>query len=94
MQHYIITLSIIKAITVVIGLVFLFFTWKAYRKAQSRALLILFIAIGLMVAAAVAEGASLQILGLSLDQAHVIEAFVTLAAFAVLLYSVLSHRLP
>ncbi len=72
---------------------FLYFTGRAYLKHRSRSMLVLLVAIALMVAAAVAEGASLQILGLKLDEAHVVEAVLTMAAFGVLVYSVLSHKL-
>ncbi len=92
MQHYILVLTVIKALTVALGLVFLYFTWKAYRKSRARSMSILFVAISLMVVAAIAEGATLQIFKYGLDQAHVVEAILTFAAFAVLVYSVLSPR--
>ncbi len=91
-MSYVLVLSLIKVITVLVGVVFLYITGKAYAKTRSRSMAILFVAVGLMVLAAVAEGAAFQILGLSLDESHVVEAVVTLAAFMVFLYSIVSHR--
>ncbi|MBW3583554.1 MAG: hypothetical protein KY455_10695 [Euryarchaeota archaeon] len=94
MEHvYILILTILKIISVSLGAIFLFFTYRAYRKHASRPLLVLMVAILLMVLAAVAEGAAFQVLGFALEQAHVIEAVFTLAAFAVLVWSILvPHR--
>lgn len=85
-------LSLLKVLTVVLGAVFLAITWRAYRRAPNRGLLVLFIAVGLLTVSAVAEGLAYKALGLTLDQAHVIEALFTLAGFAVLVYSVWSFR--
>lgn len=86
------TLTVLKIATVLFGLVFLYYTLRAYRKHRARSMLILFVAVGLMTAAAVAEGVAFAVLGLSLEQAHIVEAVFTLAAFAVLVYSIFAHR--
>ncbi|MFA5943077.1 MAG: hypothetical protein WC876_01280 [Candidatus Thermoplasmatota archaeon] len=88
----ILLLSIIKIITVALGAVFLGITWRAYRRQPNRGILVLFIAVVLMTIAAVAEGLAFQALGLSLDQAHIIEGLFTLAGFAVLVYSVWTYK--
>ncbi len=85
-------LSIIKAATVCVGAVFLLLAGRAYWRTRAASMRTLFVAVALLVLAAVAEGASLQVLRLSLEHAHIIEAVVTLAAFVVLLASVLAHR--
>jgi len=77
----------LKLVTVVLGAVFLFYTWRAYRKYGSPQLLILFVAVLLLTAAAVAEGLMVQVLKSPLDEAHVAEAVLTLAGFGVLVYS-------
>lgn len=92
MVDEILLLSAIKIVTVALGAVFLAITWRAYRRAPNPGMLVLFAAVVLMTVAAVAEGLAFQALGLSLDQAHVIEALFTLAGFAVLVYSVWSYR--
>ena len=94
MEHYILTLTILKAITVLLGGIFLYFVGRAYLKHRSRPMMWLFIAVALMMAAAVAEGTAFRILDLSLEASHVVEAVFTLLAFLVLVYSVMSHRFP
>jgi hypothetical protein len=92
MDVQILLLSALKTVTVLFGAAFLWITWRAHRRTPNRGLLVLFVAVVLMTVAAVAEGLAYQALGLSLDQAHVIEAVFTLAGFAVLLGSVWSYR--
>ncbi len=89
MADSILLLSIIKILTVALGAVFLGITWRAYRRQPNRGMLVLFVAVVLMTVAAVAEGLAL---GLSLDEAHIIEGLFTLAGFAVLVYSVWSYK--
>lgn len=85
-------LGLIKTATVALGLVFLAITLRAYRRDPNRGLLFLLVAVALMTTAAVAEGLAFQAAGLSLDQAHIIEAVFTLAAFAVFVASVIGYR--
>jgi Ca2+/Na+ antiporter len=85
-------LGLIKTVTVAIGLAFLLITLRAYRRDPNPGLFFLLIAVGLMTLAAVAEGLAFQAAGLSLDQAHIIEAVFTFAAFAVFLVSVVGYR--
>ncbi len=92
MADSILLLSVIKIVTVVLGSVFLGITWRANRRQPNRGLLMLFLAVVLMTVGAVAEGLAFRAVGLSLDQAHLIEGLFTLAGFAVLVYSVWSYR--
>lgn len=92
MADTILILSIIKVITVALGCTFLAITWRAQRRQPNPGLLVLFAAVSLLTIASVAEGLAYRALGLTLDQAHVIEGVFTLAGFAVLVYSVLSFR--
>lgn len=82
----------IKAVTVLAGAGFLWITFKAWRANRRAALAILMAAVALLIVSAIAEGSAYQGFHLSLDQAHVIEAVFTLAAFVVLLASVLANR--
>lgn len=94
MEHEVTTaLTIIKSITVLLGLAFLYYTGRAWLRHKSRGMLVLFAAIGLMTLAAVAEGFAFAILGEDLDTAHLVEAAIMLLAFAVLVASVWAHRL-
>ncbi len=92
-SDFILTLTTLKALTVLAGAIFLSFALRAYLKHRARAMLVLLVAIALMTAAAVAEGLAIQVLGLELGAAHVIEASFTLAAFVILVLSVISHRI-
>lgn len=92
MVDTILLLTIIKLITVALGFAFLAVTWRAHRRHPNPGLLVLFLAVALMTIASVAEGLAYRALGLSLDQAHIIEGLFTLAGFAVLVYSVWSYR--
>lgn len=85
-------LGLIKTVTVALGLVFLVITLRAYRRNPNPGLLFLLVAVALMTTAAVAEGLAFQAAGLSLDQAHIIEAVFTLAGFAVFVASVVGYR--
>lgn len=92
MANDLLLLSILKTATVALGATFLWITWRAYRRQPNPGLAALLGAVILLTVAAVAEGLAFRAVGLSLDQAHVIEAVFTLAGFAVLVYSVWSFR--
>lgn len=83
-------LSIIKALTVLLGLVIVYLGARAYRAQPRKPLLWLTIGIGVLTLGAISEGVAFQGLGWSLDQSHLFEAFVTLAGFGVLVYSLYS----
>ena len=91
MEHEVFwVLTALKVLTVAAGAWFLWVAVRAYRRHRTRSLGILIMAVGLMTAASVSEGAALQAFGLPLDQAHILEAVFMLAAFLVLLWSVLA----
>lgn len=81
------SLSAIKTVTVLLGLVVIYLGAKAWRASGRRPLFWLTAGMALMTLGAVAEGIAFQGLGLDLDASHIIEGFFTLAAFAVLVYS-------
>lgn len=83
----ILTLSVIKTATVLLGLVIVYLAWKAWNTSRRRPLLWLTLGMLVMTLGAVSEGLAFQGLGWSLDQSHVVEAVVTLLAFAILVYS-------
>lgn len=92
MDPTILSLSILRGLAVLLGLTFLFYTWRAYLKHRSSALMWLWVAIAIMVLAAIIEGIAVQVLGLTLDQSHILESVVTLAGFSVLVMSVIVPR--
>lgn len=83
----ILALSFVKAITVVLGFVIVYLGTKAYRASHRKPVLWLTIGMAIMTLGAISEGLAFQGLGWELDQSHVLEAIVTLIAFAVLIYS-------
>lgn len=80
-------LSVVKTVTVLLGFVVLYLGWKAYHKTRATHLFWLVMGMGLMTLGAISEGIAFQGFGWSLDQSHVLESVVTLAGFAVLVYS-------
>lgn len=83
----ILTLSVIKLITVALGFVIVYLGLKAYRQTRRKPLLYLTLGIGIMTLGAISEGLAYQGLGWGLDESHIVEGVVTLIAFAVLVYS-------
>ena len=83
----ILALSIIKLATVALGFLVVYLGAKAYRRSRRRPLLWLTLGMGVMTLGAISEGAAYQGLGWSLAESHIVEAVVTLVAFAVLVYS-------
>ena len=82
-----IVLSGIKLVTVVLGVLVVYLGWKAYRASRRKPLLWLTAGMLIMTLGAVSEGIAFQGLGWTIDQSHIFEAVVTLAAFGVLVYS-------
>lgn len=83
-------LSILKAVTVVLGFVVVFLGAKAFRASRRRPILWLTIGLAVMTLGAISEGLAFQGLGWTLAASHLFEAVVTLGAFGVLVYSLYS----
>ncbi len=86
-------LLILRLTGFLLGGGFLYFTYRAYRRHRTRSMLVLMIAVTLWMLGIITEGLALQGLGLSIDQAHVLESIVMIVASLMLLLSVLSHRI-
>lgn len=82
------TLLVLRGGAAVLGALFFITAGRAYMRTRSREMLILTIAIALFALGALTEGIALRVLGMGIDQAHVLESLVGLLAFAVLLLSV------
>lgn len=80
-------LTILKALTVLLGFIIVAMGAKAYRATRRKPLLWLTVGMAIMTLGAIAEGAAFQGLHWSLDDAHVFEGVVTLVAFGFLVYS-------
>lgn len=79
-------LTVMKAVTVILGCVVIFLGAKAYRASKRKPLLWLTVGMGIMTLGAIVEGLATQG-GLGLDTSHMLEGIVTLVAFGVLVYS-------
>ena len=86
-QNTIILLSALKLVTIVLGFVIVYLGLRAWRSTRRKPVLWLTIGIGIMTLGAISEGAAYQGLRWTIEQSHVVEAVVTLVAFAVLVYS-------
>lgn len=83
----------LRGLGALIGIAFFVIVVRAYRRTGARSMFVLGLATALLTIASLAEGAALRFLGAdALDTAHLIESVLFLAAFSVLLWSVLSHR--
>jgi hypothetical protein len=80
-------LTVLKMATVLLGLVIIYLSVKAYRGTRRRSILLLGIGMALMTLSAISEGLAFNGLGWTLGQSHVLTAVVTLAAFAALVSS-------
>lgn len=83
----ILVLSVLKLVTIALGFVIVYLGARAYRASRRKPLLWLTVGMGIMTLGAISEGLAFQGLRWSLEQSHVVEAVVTLVAFAVLVYS-------
>lgn len=81
------TLTILKAITVVFGLLIVYLGAKAYRRSGRKPLLWLTVGMTIMTLGALSEGIAYQGLKWTIEASHVFEGIVTLVAFIVLVWS-------
>lgn len=87
MVDTILVLSVLKTITVFLGFVIVYRGWKAYRLRRDRPMFWLTAGIAVLTLGAISEGVAFQGLKWTLDESHVFEAFVTVAGFGILVYS-------
>lgn len=82
-----VTLTALKAVTVLLGALVVYLGGKAYLRTRRRPLLWLTVGMTIMTLGAISEGLAFQGLGWTIDMSHVFEGIVTLVAFAVLVWS-------
>lgn len=87
-MNTILTLTLLRTIIVILGSFFLWKAGKSYLKHRSQNLLLLFLAVGAITVGAVVEGIMIQIIGTSIDIAHVTESVFLLIGFAILVWSI------
>ncbi|MFA5862006.1 MAG: hypothetical protein WDA16_09970 [Candidatus Thermoplasmatota archaeon] len=80
-------ISILKSLTVVLGIVIVYLAAKSYRASRKRPIFLLTVAMALLTLGAISEGILFQGLRWTIEQSRLVEAVITLVAFAILVYS-------
>ncbi len=87
-----IIVTTLKSATILIGFALIAIASRAYFKSGVSALLTLAAAVGLLTVGVFAEAMALNAFGLTMDQAHVLEAVFTFSGFAVFFWSAWRRR--
>jgi divalent metal cation (Fe/Co/Zn/Cd) transporter len=86
-QHIATTVIILKTLTLVLGGVITFYSYRAYRRTASRALRALALGFGLVTLGALLAGIVDQLIAVDPNIALVVESLFTTVGFAIILYS-------
>ncbi len=81
-EHWV--LSALRGAAVVLGFAVAFLSYLAYRRYGSKLLLSLTLGFGILALGAVVEGLLFEVFAFPLDQAHLLESTITLAALLTL----------
>jgi len=81
-------LSVLKLVTVILGGYIVLLGLRAYKKAPSRSILLMTVAIATLSMGAISEGVAGKGWGWDLAPSHLFEAIVTLVGFVFLVMSV------
>jgi hypothetical protein len=77
----------LKTLTLLLGGLITFYSYRAYARTGSKALRALAIGFGLVTLGAILAGVTDQVLGLALNTSLVIESALTALGFSVIVYS-------
>lgn len=92
MRHLTTIIVALKTLTLVLGVVITYLSYKAFRRTGSPALRSLTLGFGLVTLGALLAGVVDQIVGLQTDIALIVESALTAAGFAVIVYSLYVDR--
>ena len=92
MTHVESLVIVLKTLTLVLGGLITYQAFKAFRRTRSPALRSLTVGFGLVTLGSLLAGLVDQFAGLPTDLALVTESFLTVAGFAVILYSLYVDR--
>jgi divalent metal cation (Fe/Co/Zn/Cd) transporter len=81
------TVLILKTLTLLLGGVITFYSYRAYRRTASRALRALALGFGIVTLGAFLAGVVDQLIAVDPDLALVVESLFTTIGFAIILYS-------
>lgn len=87
MSHLTTAIVVAKTLTLVLGSVITFFSYRAYRRTGARALRALAIGFGLVTLGAIVAGVFDRLTPLDLLWAVLVQSLLNLAGFAVITYS-------
>lgn len=85
-------LSAFRGAAVFLGTLIAFLGFLVFRRYRSRLMLYISVGFGILTLGAVLEGILFEVFALPLDQAHLVESSVTLAALLTLAYSLNLRR--
>ncbi|MDY6818015.1 MAG: hypothetical protein SVG88_05070 [Halobacteriales archaeon] len=87
MPHTETAIVIVKTLTLVLGSLITYFSWKAYRRTESKALGSLAVGFGIITFGALLAGTMNLIAGLRIRDAILFQSSLTAIGFAVITYS-------
>jgi hypothetical protein len=86
-QHITTAVLVLKTLTLVLGGVITFYSYRAYRRTASRALQALALGFGIVTLGALFAGIVDQLIAVEPDLALVVESLFSTVGFAIILYS-------
>jgi divalent metal cation (Fe/Co/Zn/Cd) transporter len=86
-QHITTAVLVLKTLTLILGGVITFYSYRAYRRTRSRALRALALGFGIVTLGALLAGIVDQLISVDPAIALVVESLFTTVGFAIILYS-------
>lgn len=86
-QHITTAVLVLKTLTLILGGVITFYSYRAYRRTASSALRALALGFGIVTLGAFLAGVVDQLIAVDPDIALVVESLFTTVGFAIILYS-------
>ncbi|MCH2403509.1 MAG: hypothetical protein HS051_02675 [Thaumarchaeota archaeon] len=88
MDFELLLLRALKSLIGILGLLLAYLSLKAYRKSKSNNMLFLSIGFGIITVGSILAGLSFEFLGFSLLQVNIVESFIILIGFIMIMYSI------
>ncbi len=88
MDFELLLLRALKSLIGILGLLLAYLSLKAYRKSKSNNMLFLSIGFGIITVGSILAGLSFEFLGFSLLQVNIVESFMILIGFIMIMYSI------
>ena len=88
MDFELLLLRALKSLIGILGLLLAYLSLKAYRKSKSNNMLFLSIGFGIITVGSILAGLLFEFLGFSLLQVNIVESFIILIGFIMIMYSI------